>query len=141
MDYDIGRLIDTIDMQGLRAKTVVIYMGDNGMQWGTHNCHGIREPYEDSIKIPFIIRAPWLTPKPGSANRQIALNIDVTPTLLDIAGVDFPEEIDGKSLVPTILGLEIQQDREFLLEFWRYFPENTPTYKGIRTEHYKYIER
>jgi len=87
MDRDIVRLLDKIDEMGLRGNTVVIYMGDNGMQWGTHDCHGIREPYEDSAKLPFIVRAPWLVPDPGGQRKQMALNIDIGPTILDIAGV------------------------------------------------------
>jgi len=140
MDRDIGRLLDTIDEVGLRDNTVVIYMGDNGMQWGTHDCHGIREPYEDSIKLPFIIRAPWITSESGVTYQPMALNIDIAPTLLDIVGVEIPQQIDGKSLIPLIKGFDLHFHEEFILEFWWYFPENTPSYKGIRTERYKYIE-
>jgi len=50
-------LLDFLDGEGLRDNTVVIYLGDNGMQWGTHDCHGIGEPYEESIWLPFMVRA------------------------------------------------------------------------------------
>jgi len=140
MDRDIVRLLDRIDALGLRDNTVVIYMGDNGMQWGTHDCHGIREPYEASARLPLIIRAPGLVPDPGVVRRQMALNIDLAPTLLALAGVPVPPEMDGQSLVP-LLGDPRAAGREyFLMEFWRYFPENTPSYSGVRTNRYKYIE-
>jgi arylsulfatase A-like enzyme len=140
MDRDIVRLLELLDQEGLAQNTVVIYMGDNGMQWGTHDCHGIREPYEESIRLPFIVRAPWLVPVPGSRRPQMALNIDIAPTLLDIAGVPLPQDMDGESLVPILTAPETPGRESFLLEFWRYFPESTPSYSGVRTEHYKYIE-
>lgn len=140
MDRDIVRLLDKIDEMGLRGNTMVIYMGDNGMQWGTHDCHGIREPYEDSAKLPFIVRAPWLVPDPGGQRKQMALNIDIGPTILDIAGVPVPPQMDGESLVPIFQNPKAQGRKAFLMEFWRYYPENTPSYVGVRTDRYKYIE-
>jgi len=140
MDWDIVRLLDQMDEMGLRDNTLVIYLGDNGMQWGTHDCHGIREPYEDSARLPLIVRAPWLIPDPGSRRRQMALNIDMAPTLLDMAGVAIPGHMDGASLIPVLKNPKIRGREAFLLEFWRYFPENTPSYTGVRTNRYKYIE-
>jgi arylsulfatase A-like enzyme len=119
---------------------VVIYLGDNGMQWGTHDCHGIREPYEESARLPLIIRAPGRVPDPGAVRRQMALNIDLAPTLLALAGVTVPPEMDGRSLVPLLADPGAVGRDHFLMEFWRYFPENTPSYTGVRTNRYKYIE-
>ena len=140
MDRDIVRLLDFVDQEGLRDNTVVIYMGDNGMQWGTHDCHGIREPYEESIKLPFLVRAPWLVADPGRRRQQMALNLDIAPTLLEMAGLPIPEDMDGESLVPYLMDAGREGRDHFLLEFWRYFPENTPSYTGVRTERHKYIE-
>jgi len=140
MDRDIVRLLDGIDEMGLAGDTLVIYMADNGMQWGTHGCHGIREPYEDSIRVPFIVRAPWLAGDPGGRREQMALNIDIAPTLLDAAGLAVPGERDGRSLLPAIRDGAAPGRDAFLLEFWRYYPENTPTYTGVRTRTHKYVE-
>lgn len=140
MDHDIVRLLDRIEALGLQDNTVVIYMGDNGMQWGTHDCHGIREPYEESARLPLIIRAPGLVPDPGAVRRQMALNIDLAPTLLALAGVRVPPEMDGRSLVPLLADPGAAERAHFLMEFWRYFPENTPSYTGVRTNRYKYVE-
>lgn len=140
MDRDIVRILELLDQEGLAENTVVIYMGDNGMQWGTHDCHGIREPYEESIRLPFIVRAPWLVPGPGSLRPQMALNIDIAPTLLDVAGLAIPQDMDGTSLVPILADPDAPGRESFRLEFWRYFPENTPSYSGVRTERYKYVE-
>jgi N-acetylglucosamine-6-sulfatase len=140
MDRDIVRLLDYLDQNALSQNTVVIYMGDNGMQWGTHDCHGIREPYEESIRLPLILRAPGLIPDPGGRRQQMALNIDLAPTLLEIAGAGIPEEMDGQSLLPILKDGGVVGREAFPLEFWRYFPENTPSYRGIRTESHKYVQ-
>ncbi len=140
MDADIGRLLGRIDELGLAENTVVVYMGDNGMQWGTHGRHGIREPYEDCAKLPLIVRAPSIVGHPGTRRDQIALNIDMAPTFLELAGVDPPDHIDGESLVPILRDGEATGRDAFLMEFWRYYPENTPSYRGVRTRRYKYVE-
>jgi arylsulfatase A-like enzyme len=140
MDRDIVRLLDEIDTLGLADDTVVIYLGDNGMQWGTHGCHGIREPYEDSARLPFIIRAPGMVPDPGARRRQMALNIDFAPTLLDLAAIPIPADMDGQSLVPILKDAGAEGRKAALFEFWKYYPENTPSYVGVRTDTHKYIE-
>jgi len=139
MDRDIGRLLDRIDALGLAENTVVAYVGDNGMQWGTHGMHGIREPYEDSIRLPLVVRAPGLVADAGSSRGQLALNIDLAPTLLELAGAPVPAHIEGESLVPVLADARAKGREAFLLEFWRYYPENTPSYRGIRTRTHKYI--
>jgi N-acetylglucosamine-6-sulfatase len=140
MDADIVRILEELDSSGLADDTVVIYMGDNGMQWGTHDCHGIREPYEESARLPLIVRAPRRVADPGGVRRQMALNIDLAATLLDLAGIVIPPEMDGQSLLPLLTNPQAAGRKAFLMEFWRYYPENTPSYVGVRTNRYKYIE-
>ncbi|RLD64732.1 MAG: hypothetical protein DRI95_10245 [Bacteroidetes bacterium] len=140
MDRDIVRILDKVDELGLEDNTLVIYMGDNGMQWGTHGCHGIREPYEESIRLPFIVRAPWLIRDNSEKCDQIIANVDIAPFLLDIAGVEVPKSMDGKSLKPLLREPDGKFSDACLLEFWRYYPENTPSYTGVRTQRYKYVE-
>jgi len=140
MDRDIERLLTRLDEMGLADNTVVIYLGDNGMQWGEHGCHGIREPYEESIRLPFIVRCPWLVPVSKTRRKQMALNIDIAPTLLDLARLPIPQNMEGQSLLPYLRDASQSGRDQFLLEFWRYFPENTPTYFGVRTRKHKYVE-
>ncbi len=140
MDRDIVRLLDRLDKMGLADDTMVVYMGDNGMQWGTHDCHGIREPYEESARLPLIIRAPWLMDGAGTVRKQMALNIDIAPTMLKLAGLPVPNDMDGQSLLPVLRNRNTKGREAFLMEFWRYYPENTPSYIGVRTDRYKYIE-
>ncbi len=140
MDRDIGRLLTRIDELGLRDNTAVVYMADNGMQWGTHGMHGIREPYEDSARLPLIVRAPWLVPDPGALREQLVVNIDIAPTFLEMAGAAPLAHADGESLVPLLRDAKAKSRTAFLMEFWRYFPENTPTYRAVRTSTHKYVE-
>ena len=140
MDRDIMHLLREVDELGLRDNTVVIYMADNGMMWGEHRLHGIKVPYEECIRIPLIVRGPWQVPDPGRRRQQMALNIDLAPTLLDIAGVPVPEHMEGKSLLPVLEDNHAPGRKAWLLEYWKYYPENFPTYEGVRTERYKYIE-
>ncbi len=140
MDQDIGRFLDRIDRSGFRDNTIVIYMGDNGMMWGEHHLHGIKYPYEESIRLPFIVRAPWLIGDPGSRRPQMALNIDLAPTFLELAGIPVPKDMEGQSLLPALTNRKATGRDAFLLEFWQYYPERYPTYFGVRTKNRKYIE-
>ncbi len=140
MDRDIDRLLNVLDEMEIQDNTVVIYMGDNGQMWGQHDRVSIKEPYEESLKLPLIVRAPKLIKDPGTKREQMALNIDIAPTLLDMAGVPKPKDMDGESFVPILKSPAAKGRDAFLMEFWRYFPENTPSYVGVRTNRYKFVE-
>ena len=140
MNHQIERLLNRVDSLGMRENTLVIYAADNGMMWGEHRCHGIRRPYEESIRTPFIVRCPWLAADAGGRRKQMALNIDIAPTILDAADVPIPADMDGASFLPMLADAHAPGRSEWLLEFWKYYPENTPSYKGVRTETHKYIE-
>ena len=75
MDRQVQRLVNRVDELGLRDNTIVIYAADNGMMWGEHRCHGIKYPYEESIRLPFIVRCPWLAGDAGTRRKQMVLNI------------------------------------------------------------------
>ncbi len=140
MDGQIQRLVNRIDELGLDKNTVIIYAADNGMMWGEHRSHGIRRPYEESIRTAFIVRAPSLVGDPGSRREQMILNIDIAPTILDLAGVSIPDDMNGESFAPLLRDGDARGRDAFLIEFWKYYPENTPTYFGVRTQTHKYIE-
>ena len=140
MDRDIERLLVRMDELGLRENTIVIYAGDNGMMWGEHRFHGIKYPYEECIRLPLIVRSPRLIPDPGERRTQMVLNLDIAPTLLDVAGVPVPRDMEGESLVPILKDGNSPGRRGWLLEYWKYYPENLPSYVGVRTDTHKYIE-
>lgn len=140
MDHDIEVLLDRLDQLGLRDDTIIVYASDNGMMWGEHRRHGIKYPNEESIRLPFIVRCPWLVRDPGGRRAQMALNIDLAPTFLEAAGVAVPEGMEGRSLLPVLEDRDAPGRKAWLLEYWKYFPENFPSYVGVRTETHKYIE-
>ena len=140
MDRDIQVLVDRLDELGLRDNTIVVYAGDNGMMWGEHRRHGIKYPNEESIRLALIVRCPWLVRDPGQRRSQMVLNVDFAPTFLDVGGVAVPEAMEGQSLLPLLEDRETVGREAWLLEYWKYFPENFPSYVGVRTETHKYIE-
>lgn len=139
MDREIARLLSFLDESGLFRDTIVIYIGDNGMSWGEHGHHGIREPYEEVVRVPYIIRAPGIIPDPGAAREQMACEIDIAPTALELAGIPVPKNMDGSSLVPLLRNPSAAGRSAFMIQFKRYYPENTPSYTAVRTERYKYV--
>ncbi len=139
MDREIARLLSFLDESGLRRDTVVIYVGDNGMSWGEHGHHGIREPYEEVVRVPCIVRAPGIVPDPGSLREQMSCEIDIAPTLLELAGIPVPANMDGRSLLPLLRNPGAAGRKAFMIQFKRYYPENTPSFTAVRTERYKYV--
>jgi N-acetylglucosamine-6-sulfatase len=140
MDRDIRVLVDRVDELGLLDNTVIVYSGDNGMMWGEHRRHGIKYPNEESIRLALIVRCPWLVRDPGQRRSQMVLNVDFAPTFLDLAGVSVPKEMEGQSFLPILKDPEAPGRKAWLLEYWKYFPENFPSYVGVRTDTHKYIE-
>jgi arylsulfatase A-like enzyme len=140
LDHHIGRVLDTLDELGIAENTIVIYAGDNGHFWGEHHLIDKRWPYEESIRIPFIVRYPAMVDNPGRRADQMALNIDLAPTLLEIAGVTIPDKMDGKSLVPVLRNESAMGRKAWLYEYFKDFSYNVPEHTAVRTNQYKYIK-
>ena len=141
MDQQIGRLLDRIEEMGITSNTMVIFASDNGFFWGEHQLGGTgRWPYEESIRIPFIVKAPGLVPDPGRRADQMILNIDLAPTVLDIAGIPIPADIEGQSLMPVLQSVDAPGREAFLYEYFQDFPFRTPAYTAVRTRSHVYIE-
>ena len=139
-DREIGRLLDRVDELGLRENTIVVYFGDNGFFWGEHRLMDKRWAYEEAIRVPLIVRAPGLIRDPGRMAPQMALNIDLAPTLLDLAGVEAPARMEGISLVPILQDSRLPGREAWLYEYFQDFPYRIPNIKAVRTQRYKYIE-
>ncbi len=97
LDRSLGRVFDTLDRLRLWDNTVVVLMGDNGWFLGEHGFSSKVLPYEESIRVPFLLAAPGLAPRVDT--RQI-LNVDIAPTLLDYAGIAPSAPMHGRSLRP-----------------------------------------
>jgi N-acetylglucosamine-6-sulfatase len=140
MDQQIGRVLGKLDEMGIADDTIFIYAGDNGYFWGEHRLVDKRWPYEEAIRIPFIVRYPKLVGKPGRKAGQMALNIDLAPTLLNLVNIPVPRQMEGESLASILLNDSASGRKAWLYEYFKEFPYNVPEHGAVRTETNIYIE-
>lgn len=139
VDESIGAVLKYLDEQGLAESTLVIYMGDNGFSFGEHGLIDKRHFYEESAKVPFLIRCPELFSGGATKNKMIQ-NIDVAPTILEVAGIEKPDHMQGSSILPLLRTDSVQwRDKVFYEYYWEYDFPQTPTMHGVRTDRYKLI--
>ena len=140
IDDSIGEVLKTLEATGKLENTIVIYCSDNGYYHGDHGMWDKRSAYDESLRIPFLIRFPKMV-KPGSVLDKMVLSIDLAPTLLDIAGVKAPSDMQGRSFRPLLEGKPTEWREDYLYE---YFQEKnfayTPTTLAVRTTDWKYVE-
>jgi N-acetylglucosamine-6-sulfatase len=138
LDDSIGAVQDELEAQGLANDTLMIYMGDNGFQFGDHGLIDKRVMYEPSIRIPMIARCPDLF-QGGRRVDGMALNLDICPTMLDAAGAESPRTVHGRSLLPLIHGAAGWRE-DFVYEYvWERAYPQTPTVVGLRTDRYSFM--
>ena len=139
LDRSIDRLLDYLEESGLAENTLVIYLGDNGFMLGEHGLIDKRNAYEESIRIPMLAWAPgWI--EAGSSTDAMVRNIDLAPTIAELAGVEIPWTVDGQSVLPALEGREMPAPGELLYEYyWEYAFPHTPTTFALRGDRYKYI--
>jgi len=139
VDENVGRVLDTLAQKGLEENTAVLYAGDNGFFIGEHHFFDKRFMYEESIRVPLLFKYPKLV-KPGRVKSEMALNVDIAPTILELAGVSVPENMDGASLKPVLEGKNTGWRKDFLYEYYEYpGPHSGRMNRGIRTDRWKYI--
>ena len=144
LDESIGRVLDHLDQSGLADNTLVLYLGDNGFLLGEHGLIDKRNAYEESMRIPMLAYAPGFV-EPGSQIDALVRNIDIAPTILELAGATTSIAIEGESFLPRLRG-EVEgagalgEGREFLYEYyWEHAFPHTPTTFALRGDRYKYI--
>jgi arylsulfatase A-like enzyme len=139
-DDNLGRLVELLERSGRLDDTVVILTSDHGFFLGEWGLYDKRLMHEPSIRVPFIVRYPALV-KPGSACDKPALNIDIAPTLLELAGLSAPPATHGRSLAPLFKGETAENWRkDWLYEYYEYPQwEHVRPHRGVRTERYKLI--
>lgn len=103
IDQNVGDILDHLDDLNIADDTAVIFISDNGFFRGEHRLGDKRSAYEESLRVPFMIRYPNAQASALKVD-EIALNLDVAPTILDIAGVPVPESMQGQSLLPLMQG-------------------------------------
>ena len=141
IDESVGRLLDYLDQEGIADDTIVVYTSDQGFFLGDHGWYDKRFMYEESLRMPFLVRYPREI-KPGSQTDAMALNIDFPATFLDYAGVSMPEDMQGRSLREIFNGNPPKDWRTSMYyRYWMHLDEYHHVYAhyGIRTHRYKLI--
>ncbi len=140
IDDNVGRVLDYLDESGLRNNTIVVYTSDQGVFLGEHGLFDKRFMYEESLRMPLIIRYPRDI-KPAGVSDDIVLNVDFAETFLDYAGVPVPGDMQGRSLRPLLRGKRPDDWRTSM--YYRYWMHgahfNVAGHFGVRTRRYKLI--
>lgn len=103
VDDELGRIMKKLDRLGISENTILVYSSDHGSMFGSHRLLHKRQPYEESIKVPFIVRWPKVVPA-GVKTDALLGSIDIMPTLLSLAGITIPDTCSGKDLSGVVLG-------------------------------------
>lgn len=132
IDESVGKILTALEEAGVTDDTLVIYSSDHGYALGEHGLTEKHFAYEGTMRIPMLVRLPCRI-KAGQVREELITNLDVAPTILDVAGLGIPEDIEGKSLRPFFDDASVEGWREDVL----YFLENQ--HQALRTERYKLI--
>lgn len=140
VDEGVGELMRELERLGIAEETVIVYTSDNGFFLGDHGWYDKRFMYEQSIRVPLIVRYPPEA-KANTVDAHIVLNVDFAPTLLDLAGVPIPDDMHGRSFRQLLRGEDLKVWRTAM--YYRYYeypkPHRVLPHFGIRTERYKLI--
>lgn len=138
IDANIGRVLDTLEAKGLDDNTLVIFTSDNGFFWGEHGRGDKRLAYDESIRVPLLMRGPGV--EPGQTSDALVTNIDLAPTILKAAGLPVPASMQGQSLDGLLTGSGgFSRDAVFA----EYYPEvkhpGIPRWDAVRTDTHMYV--
>ncbi len=140
IDDNLGRVLDYLDSSGLTDNTAIIYTSDQGMFLGEHGWFDKRWMYEPSLRTPLIVRWPEVV-QPGSERLELVQNLDLAQTFLDMAGVEIPAHMQGRSLLPLLRGESPGDWRQSI--YYRYYesgrPHHVAQHYGVRTHTHKLI--
>jgi arylsulfatase A-like enzyme len=139
-DMAIGAIREALEKRGLADNTIIVYSADHGVFNGEHGLAGKWYAHEEAIRIPLLIYDPRLPANVrGRRYGGMSLNIDLNPTLLEMAGLKVPQSVQGRSLAAVVRGERHSTRNICFLE--HHFPDGgwIPSSEGIRTERWKYI--
>ena len=140
VDDNIGRVLEYLEDSGLEDNTIIIYASDQGFFIGEHGWFDKRFMYEESIRMPFVIKYPGVI-KPKTVNDDIITNIDFAPTILEMANVESPNSIQGKSFFTNLVRKKSKDWRQSMYYHYYEYPfyHHVQPHYGIRNERYKLI--
>ena len=144
VDEAILELLNALELIQQQDNTVIIFLSDNGIAIGDHRLNNAKNcPYEECIQVPFVIYYPGVVSTPREDN-SLVLNIDLAPTIADIAGAPIPDMVDGMSILPLLKDPGAAWRDDFLIEHWFLMTglgddNEIPDYTGIRNHEWKYV--
>jgi arylsulfatase A-like enzyme len=140
VDLAVGRIVKAIDEAGMNGNTVIVFASDNGYFLGERGFADKWYIYEPSIRVPLLVRDPRLGKDlQGKAIEQMALNVDICPALLELAGVPIPKTVQGRSVVQLVKGERPTDWRTDFFYEHLFERNNIPKSEGVRTEQYAYV--
>ncbi|TWU33927.1 sulfatase family protein [Novipirellula artificiosorum] len=136
VDESVGRMLKYLDDNGLAENTIVIYSSDQGFFLGEHGWYDKRWMFEESFRMPFIIRWPGMV-KAGSKPEELIQNIDYAPTFLEAAKLKIPSAVQGRSLVPLLKGNNSNWRDSLYYAYYELGEHAVPQHFGVRTDRHK----
>jgi len=140
LDENVGKLVEYLKKNDLYHNTLIIYTADQGHFLGEHGFFSKRFIYEEALRMPLIIRYPEWIPA-GTTNQDMIINSDFAPTILDIAGVRIPADVQGRSFLPNLQGSTPNDWRNTIYyHYWQHIlHRDVAAHIGVRTHDYKLI--
>lgn len=140
IDESVGRIVAALEKKGILESTVFFFTSDNGFLMGEHGLLDKRCMYEESIRVPFVAHCPEIFSRGKTIDGMVA-NIDLAPTILELAGLPRAATMQGESFAKILRGEEIPWRESFLYEYFyeTSYPQ-TPTVLGVRRKKWKYME-
>ncbi len=138
-DENLGRVFDWLESSGQMDDTAIVHCADHGFFLGEWRMYDKRFMHEPSIRVPMQIRYPRMVPA-GQVRDEMVLNLDIAPTILELAGLPVPSHMQGHSMLPLAKGEKPKWREDWLYEYYEYpDAEKVKPNRGIRTTRYKYI--
>jgi arylsulfatase A-like enzyme len=137
-DREFASIVGALEALGRLENTLIVFLSDNGYQWGEHRLSGKSKPYDASVRVPFALRYdahPLLSKLRGATRSEIALNIDIAPTIAKLAGARVPRWVEGVSLVGVLKGAV--KRRRFAVE--HYIGGRAPAFCSVRTRRQVFV--
>ncbi|HLI04073.1 MAG TPA: sulfatase [Terracidiphilus sp.] len=142
IDREFARLLKALDDNGMARNTIVVYTSDHGEMMGSHGHMAKQMPHEESCRVPFMVRLPWM-PKKGRSSKALFASIDIYPTLCGLAGIPAPAHCSGRDHSALMRGEGAFEEAEMVFLMNEQGPPNrmevnVPTYRGVRTKTHTY---
>lgn len=139
VDRMVQAVVDKLDEKNLLDRTVIVFASDNGFMWGEHGLYSKNMAYEESIRVPLVVRMPGVGKK--TEDKMVAVNLDMPRTIIGLAGIRLGS--DGLDLMPLLLGKSVDWRGGLVFQGWSSKPQKSfsgTDWAAWRTENFKYVE-